>query len=131
MPENPTARDGKPGCPVTVWDGPYSTRCGAGASVGKCAHHGPFATTARREAEDDPKHARMYRALLERAEKAERAVADARREALLEASTEVARTAMREALQDVADHVDACSRAHDPGTLIRDWMDHHYPEDGA
>lgn len=42
----PIARDGRPGCPVTVWDGPYSTRCGAGASVGKCAHHGPFATTA-------------------------------------------------------------------------------------
>lgn len=40
---------------------------------------------ARREAEDDPKHARMYRALLERAEKAERAVAAARREALEEA----------------------------------------------
>ena len=30
---------------------------------------------ARREAEDDPKHARMYRALLERAEKAEAKVA--------------------------------------------------------
>lgn len=38
------AKDGRPGCPVTVWDGPYSTRCGAGASVGKCAHHGKFAS---------------------------------------------------------------------------------------
>ena len=55
MPETKmTARDGKPGCPVTVWDGPYSTRCGAGAAVGKCAHHGPFATTAP-ETTDAPK----------------------------------------------------------------------------
>jgi hypothetical protein len=38
----PLAKDGRPGCPVIVWDGPYSTRCGAGASVGKCAHHGVF-----------------------------------------------------------------------------------------
>ena len=44
--EENLARDGKRGCPVTVWDGPYSTRCGAGAAVGKCAHHGPFATAA-------------------------------------------------------------------------------------
>lgn len=30
------------GCPVKVWDGPYSYRCGLGASVGRCAYHGPF-----------------------------------------------------------------------------------------
>lgn len=41
---------------------------------------------ARREAEDDPAHARMYRALVERAERAEAEVAAARREALLEAT---------------------------------------------
>jgi hypothetical protein len=39
----PLARDGKPGCPVTVWDGPYSTRCSLGATVGRCAYHGEFA----------------------------------------------------------------------------------------
>lgn len=38
------ARDGKPGCPVTVWDGPYRMRCSLGASVGRCAYHGAFAT---------------------------------------------------------------------------------------
>ena len=55
MPETKmTARDGKPGCPVTVWDGPYSTRCGAGASTGRCAHHGPFAVAAP-ETDDAPK----------------------------------------------------------------------------
>lgn len=30
------------GCPVTVWDGPYSFRCGLGEGVGNCAYHGPF-----------------------------------------------------------------------------------------
>lgn len=30
------------GCPVKVWDGPYSYRCGLGATVGLCAYHGPF-----------------------------------------------------------------------------------------
>lgn len=35
-------KDAPKGCPVIVWDGPYSFRCGAGASVGRCAHHGPF-----------------------------------------------------------------------------------------
>lgn len=38
------ACDGKPGCPVTVWDGPYSFRCSLGAERGKCAYHGSFAT---------------------------------------------------------------------------------------
>lgn len=42
---NPLAEDGKPGCPVTVWDGPYRMRCSLGASVSRCAYHGPFETT--------------------------------------------------------------------------------------
>lgn len=46
-PENdaprPLAEDGKPGCPVTVWDGPYSWRCSLGAATGRCAYHGRFA----------------------------------------------------------------------------------------
>lgn len=36
------AEDGKPGCPVIVWDGPYSTRCSLGATGGRCAYHGTF-----------------------------------------------------------------------------------------
>lgn len=40
----PLAVDGKPGCPVVVWDGPYHYRCSLGAAVGRCAYHGPFAT---------------------------------------------------------------------------------------
>ena len=36
--------DGKPGCPVTVWDGPYSMRCSLGTAVGRCAYHGAFDT---------------------------------------------------------------------------------------
>lgn len=35
--------DGRPGCPVKCWDGPYPYRCGLGADVGRCAVHGPFA----------------------------------------------------------------------------------------
>lgn len=30
------------GCPETVWDGPYSMRCGKGADVGVCSTHGRF-----------------------------------------------------------------------------------------
>lgn len=30
------------GCPVMVWDGPYSFRCGKGAEGGVCATHGRF-----------------------------------------------------------------------------------------
>lgn len=39
-PKRPT--DGKRGCPVPVWDGPYKMRCALGAAVGRCAYHGPF-----------------------------------------------------------------------------------------
>lgn len=46
------ARDGRRGCPVTVWDGPYSTRCGAGASTGTCGHHGPFASAVAASADE-------------------------------------------------------------------------------
>jgi len=38
----PLADDGKPGCPVVVWDGPYRMRCSLGATVGRCAYHGQF-----------------------------------------------------------------------------------------
>lgn len=34
------AEDGKVGCPVTRWDGPYSFRCSLG--ICKCAVHGQF-----------------------------------------------------------------------------------------
>jgi hypothetical protein len=34
--------DGKRGCPVVEWDGPYEMRCGLGASIGRCAYHGPY-----------------------------------------------------------------------------------------
>lgn len=37
-----TALWGK-GCPVTVWDGPYSMRCGLGGDRGTCGTHGEFA----------------------------------------------------------------------------------------
>lgn len=30
------------GCPETVWDGPYSMRCGLGGGTGMCGTHGPF-----------------------------------------------------------------------------------------
>lgn len=49
---HPLARDGKPGCPVTVWDGPYSVRCSLGATVGRCAYHGPFADLSIRPASE-------------------------------------------------------------------------------
>lgn len=39
------AEDGKPGCPVIVWDGPYRMRCSLGALAGRCAYHGRFATS--------------------------------------------------------------------------------------
>lgn len=38
----PLARDGKPGCPETVWDGPYVSRCSMGTGH-TCAIHGRFA----------------------------------------------------------------------------------------
>lgn len=41
------------GCPVTVWDGPYSMRCGLGGLVGKCAYHGPFAAPASADGTPD------------------------------------------------------------------------------
>ena len=44
-------------------------------------------------------------------------------------TTAAASTIAREVLAELADHVDACSRAHDPGTLIRDWADANYPDD--
>jgi hypothetical protein len=47
------ADDGKPGCPVTVWDGPYRMRCSLGASVGRCAYHGPFARVTSPEVGDE------------------------------------------------------------------------------
>lgn len=37
------ARDGKPGCPETVWDGPGSFRCSRGTDV--CGRHGAFPVT--------------------------------------------------------------------------------------
>ena len=43
MSERLTAENDVPkGCPVMVWDGPYKHRCGLGATVGRCAYHGPF-----------------------------------------------------------------------------------------
>lgn len=36
------SRDGKAGCPETVWDGPYSYRCSMGPG-GVCATHGTWA----------------------------------------------------------------------------------------
>lgn len=47
------AKDGRRGCPVTVWDGPYSTRCGLGASIGRCAYHGQFADLGDRGTFDE------------------------------------------------------------------------------
>lgn len=35
-------KDGKPGCPATVWDGAQSIRCSKG--VVQCGRHGPFDT---------------------------------------------------------------------------------------
>lgn len=43
--------DGRAGCPETVWDGPYSSRCSMGET--RCAIHGPFDT--RRESADEPR----------------------------------------------------------------------------
>ncbi len=45
--------DGKRGCPVEVWDGPYVMRCNLGENaggsdpqVGECAYHGKFGQPA-------------------------------------------------------------------------------------
>jgi hypothetical protein len=42
------AHDGKPGCPVTEWDGPFGSRCSQGWDV--CARHGGFDVTEVRSA---------------------------------------------------------------------------------
>src|SRR5690242_9477373 len=48
-PNHGRASDGKRGCPVRVWDGPYVMRCDLGAdaktgrpTIGRCAYHGLF-----------------------------------------------------------------------------------------
>lgn len=51
MPEPESVRpgDGKRGCPVILYDGPYDMRCNLGAdaatgrpTLGRCAYHGLF-----------------------------------------------------------------------------------------
>lgn len=38
-------KDGKPGCPVIMFDGPYDYRCSLG--VDDCAYHGAFEVVER------------------------------------------------------------------------------------
>lgn len=38
------AKDGKPGCPEIVWDGPYQFRCSMG--IDRCGQHGRFEVRA-------------------------------------------------------------------------------------
>lgn len=44
-----SARDGLPGCPVIMWDGPYNMRCSLGVDV--CSIHGLFEVRQFSEAE--------------------------------------------------------------------------------
>ncbi|TDB79605.1 hypothetical protein [Micromonospora sp. KC721] len=41
------------GCPKTMWDGPYSYRCGLGAASGVCARHGRFRHETPAQADPD------------------------------------------------------------------------------
>ena len=113
-----TARDGKPGCPVTVWDGPYSTRCGAGASTGRCAHHGPFATAVPEA--DDYEPVELTKA--ERAAlmhhiggwKFERQGLAAAEDAFMAEVARIKAAARREALLEAADRAEGAIRVSDP-----------------